>query len=78
MDVSGQPIRPIFKDTDGSDTLSRNMMTSHPELRNKPEEQRSELHVELEVSLFGLLNLQQERRSSLKNRVDASIGKMHM
>jgi len=45
MDVSGQRIRPFFKDTDGSDTFSRNTMTNHPALRNKPEEQRSDLHI---------------------------------
>ena len=44
-DGSGQRIRPFFKDTDGRDTLSRNTMTNHPSLRNKPEEQRSDLHI---------------------------------
>jgi hypothetical protein len=45
MDGLGQRIRPFSKDTDGSDMLSRNTMTNHPALRNKPEEHRSDLHI---------------------------------
>jgi hypothetical protein len=45
MDVSGQSMRPILKVTDGIDTLSRNAVTNQPVLLNKPEEQRSDLHI---------------------------------
>jgi len=46
MDVSGQRMRPVFKVTDGIDTLSRNTVKNHPALLNKPGEQRSDLHID--------------------------------